>query len=267
MKTIDEIRELAPSVLRSPEQGAASGVSSQYNFFTTDEIRTMLGDLNWYVYDAKQQKTKKNPETTKHMVRFRNDDMGITNGLTPEILLINSHDRTTSLSFHVGIFRIICSNGLIVADKTFDQIKVRHMGTSFDSVKNYIASITETIPNVFNNINVYDHKLMSQAEQLEFAMQSLVLRFPEYYNEETEKINYDLLKSHIDVADFIKPIRTEDSNNTLFTTMNIAQEKLMKGEFFRMGNTYKVRKARPVKNIKTTLDVNKGLWKLMESFA
>lgn len=266
MKTLEEIKTFAPAVLRRPEDGGAQGVSSRYKFFTTDEIRTQLETMNWYVFDAKQQKSKKNADTAKHMVRFRNDEIKTDDKLVPEILLINSHDRTSCLAFHVGIFRVICSNGLVVADKTFDQIKVKHMHTEFDVVKNYIGSITEKIPMVFNNINMYDQKLMTPAEQTEFAMQALALRFPEYYDKETEKINYSLLQSHVDIPEFITPARVEDEGNTLFTTMNIVQEQLIKGGFYHIGHTYKLRKARPINNIKVNLDINKGLWSLMESF-
>jgi hypothetical protein len=70
MYQLDQLKELAPSAFRTAEQGAQSGVSKQYQFMTTSEIIDGLAGMGWEVHSATQQKSKKNPETTKHMLNL-----------------------------------------------------------------------------------------------------------------------------------------------------------------------------------------------------
>lgn len=72
----EELKTLAPSAFRSKEDGAEAGASKHYQFMTSNEVIDGLVGMGWNVFDAKQQKSKKNPETTKHMLRFRNENFG-----------------------------------------------------------------------------------------------------------------------------------------------------------------------------------------------
>jgi hypothetical protein len=46
----------------------------------------------------------------------------------PELVLINSHDRSSAYQLHAGLFRFGCGDGMIVADATFEPISIRHSG-------------------------------------------------------------------------------------------------------------------------------------------
>ena len=54
----------------------------------------------------------------------------------PQILLTNSHDGKNSFQFQAGLYRLICSNGLVIADTQFEAVKIRHMGI-LDNTKLY----------------------------------------------------------------------------------------------------------------------------------
>jgi hypothetical protein len=269
MYEIEKIKELAPAAFRMPEQGAENGVSKHYQFMTTAEIIDGLGGMGWNVHTATQQKSKKNPETTKHMLRFRHDEFGSlgVKGNVPEILLVNSHDRTTSLNFHVGIFRIICSNGLVVADETFNKLTVRHMGTTFDDVKKHITDITTNLPMVFNTINRFEGVMMSKTEQTEFAMRAMAIRFPEYINPKNNQLDITKINNNVRIDEILKPMRPEDNGDDLWRTYNRVQEHLIKGGFQHQGLGKDPRAARPITNIRMNLLLNKGLWSLADEFA
>lgn len=269
MYRIDELKELAPAAFRTPEQGAERGVSKQYQFMTTAEIIDGLSGMGWNPHTATQQKSKKNPETTKHLIRFRHDDFGSlgVKGNVPEILFVNSHDRTCSLNFHVGIFRVICSNGLVIADKTFDQFRVRHMGTQFNEVKSMIMDITEKLPTVFNAINRFEHVILNENAQQEFAMKAFAIRYPEYINPRTNKVDFDKIQKNVKVNDILKAVRPEDKGDDLWRTYNRVQEHIIKGGFQHVGQTNKSKATRPLTNIRMNLLVNKGLWTLAEEYA
>ena len=269
MFELQRIKELAPSAFRKAEDGAERGVSKHYQFMTTADIIDGLGGMGWDVYTATQQKSKKNPETTKHMLRFRHPEFGSLGikGNVPEILLVNSHDRTTSLNFHVGIFRVICSNGLVIADETFDKLRIRHMGATFDEVRGSIMNITENLPSVFNAINRFEGVILSEKEQLEFAMNAFAIRYPEYVNEKTNKVNTKLIKKNVDINNILAPCRPEDYGDDLWRVYNRVQEHLMKGGFLHQGLGNKPRASRPISNIRLNVLINKGLWNLADNFA
>ena len=269
MYELEKIKELAPAAFRMPEDGAQDGVSKHYQFMTTAEIIDGLGGMGWDVHSAMQQKSKKNPETTKHMLRFRNDNYGSLGikGNVPEILLVNSHDRTTSLNFHVGIFRIICSNGLVIADETLNKFRIRHMGTTFDEVRGLINNITENLPTVFDAINRFEGVIMSEEAQTEFAMRAFAIRFPEYINPKTNALNTKKVMKNVSIDEILTAVRPEDSGPDLWRVYNRVQEKLIKGGFQHQGEGQKPRASRPISNIRMNVLINKGLWNLAEEFA
>ncbi len=42
----------------------------------------------------------------------------------PQILLTNSHDGKAAFNFRVGIFRLVCSNGLVISDADFGVMSI-----------------------------------------------------------------------------------------------------------------------------------------------
>jgi hypothetical protein len=265
---LERIKELAPSAFRESKQGAAVGVSSKYQFMTTSEIIDGLGKMGWNVHSAQQPKTKKDPETAKHLLRFRHEHFGSlgVKGNIPEILLINSHDRTTSLKFHVGIFRLICSNGLVVADKTFSKLQIRHMNTTFEEVKVAINTIVTGLPIVFDKIEKFESISLSDKQQLDFATKAITTRYPEYINQKTNKIDTTKINEHFSLEDLLRVDRPEDSGNSVWCVYNRVQEKLIKGGFLHTGTTGKTKLARALTHIRTNTITNIKLWDLAESY-
>lgn len=268
MTALETLKEKAPSALRMPIDGAANGVSKHYKFMTTMDIVNILEGMDWRLYHAKQQNSKVNPETTKHSLTFRNPMFGTVGvgGNIPQIILVNSHDRTSSLSFYLGVFRLVCSNGMVVHNKTLNDYSVRHMGTDFNTIKQIITEITNSFPMVFESISTFGNRIMTPIEQREFAIRSLAVRFPEYIDEQTGVIDIRELQDSINLDSFMNAVRPEDAGGDLWSVFNKAQEKLIKGGFNRIGESGKARAVRPIKNILTDVKINQGLWSLAESF-
>ncbi len=73
------------------------------------------------------------------MIRFaRVDDLSRTQAERPELVLVNSHDRSSAYQLHAGIFRFVCSNGMILADSVFARISIMHV--NFEPAKVIEAS-------------------------------------------------------------------------------------------------------------------------------
>lgn len=65
-------------------------------------------------------------EYTKHLIRMRHASQ-INGSEANEIILLNSHDGTSSYQMLAGMFRFVCHNGLVCGDTTAD-IRVPHKG-------------------------------------------------------------------------------------------------------------------------------------------
>jgi hypothetical protein len=270
MFQLNDLKSKAPAVFRTAEQGAKTGASGKYLFIPTVDIIDDLSKLGWDIYDVAQQKSKTSPDTTRHMVRFRNKEFGAVgiNGNVPEILFTNSHDRTKSMTFHVGLFRLICSNGLVIADKTFGQLNLKHntsLGYSFENVREMIGGVTEALPSVFDKIKSFEETELSVEAARELAIKSFAVRYPEYLKE--GKLDRASLTASVDVDSLLTVYRAEDAPNNLWTIYNRVQEKIVNGHYKHIGLDGKLRHARPIKNIMLGLSINEKLWEVAEEFA
>jgi hypothetical protein len=47
---------------------------------------------------------------------------------------VNSHDKSSAYQLHCGLFRLVCTNGMVVSDGTFQRISIKHSGFNPDVV-------------------------------------------------------------------------------------------------------------------------------------
>lgn len=271
MLTEQDLKTIAPAVYRTKDQDPAAGASKHYKFITTLQIIEDMAKLGWNVYSASQRNSKKTPETTKHMVVFRSQKHLNVGGIgilyIPEILLINSHNRTSSFTFHIGIYRSVSNTRLIVNNDTFANLNLRHMGYSFESIQETINHVTENIPTLFDAINKFTGINLTQEKQSEFALKSFAIRYPEFINKITGQPDINQIMKSIDPETLLNPNREGDNHPDLWHVFNRIQENLIGGNFIRKSEETQTRQARPIVEIGSNIKVNKGLWSLAETFA
>ena len=110
--TNDELRQVAPSVFA---EAAHDSRSARYAYIATIEILNGLRREGFEVFDARQARTRlpDRTEHTKHLLRLRHAShtgRALAGDSVPEILLLNSHDGSSSYQMMGGIFRFICAN-------------------------------------------------------------------------------------------------------------------------------------------------------------
>jgi hypothetical protein len=253
----EEIKRFAPSVFTSR---ASSNVSEHYTHIPTSQVIEDMSVLGWGVVDVKEVKARKNIGFQKHLVVFRNNDLHI-NGedgdtVFPQILLTNSHDGKNSFTFTAGLFRLVCENGLVVSSTTFSDIKIRHLGYSFEELKNKIYGIIEQLPLTIEAMNKLKQTQLDDSQIKEIAQKAVSIRFNE---DEIENLN-------VDIDNLIQPTRKEDENKDLWSVFNVLQEKIINGDFnYTLG--FKVRKARKIKNFNQDLKINQELFNLVLEYA
>lgn len=259
-----DLRLNVPAIFATSQVEQAS---DRYTFIPTTRLLDDMEKMGWFVERGNQQKSK-DPDHTKHEVFLRHGDYPAFEGIYPEIRVVNSHNRLASFAFYVGLYRMVCSNGLIVADKVFEELHLRHIGYEFSDVLALVGTIVQNIKGIQNSVFQMQNRSISKADEFTFALRAIAKRYPEYVDEENGWVNSLAIQNAIDMDEFLAPLRDEDKNNDVWTIYNKVQEKLMKGGFKRVGTKDNIAKlVRPVKNIKLDIDLNKSLWELAKSFA
>ena len=243
-------------------------VSSKYLFVNTETIIDDLEKLGWLPVKAAQRKSTKAGGTifSKHMIAFQNPDIKITSkdgdDAFPRILLTNSHDGMQAFKFSVGIFRLVCSNGLVVADEKFSNFKIKHKGYTFAELRNVVKQAVEDLPNKVQVMNDMKNRTLTQEEKNKLALDAMLIRANiTPGSEKAKKFNYD----DETIEDILDPKRKEDKGDDLWRVFNVVQEKITQGEFSAALKGAKVRKVRKIKSFEKDIKVNQELFKLATS--
>ena len=253
--TKEEIQEQAPAVASTQ---AASNVSDKYVHVPTMELVDDMAKLGWGVSNVQQVGSKKGlSKFKKHLVTFRNENIVIKgdDGETvyPQILLTNSHDGLSSFQFRAGLFRLVCSNGLVIATEDFGQMRIRHKGYSFEELKKTVMELVEELPVTVETLNKFREVVLSDEQKHELAMKAIGIRFGENGAE-------------VDVQEILKPTRKEDEGSDLWTVFNVIQEKMVRGKFKYKTIKGRNKTARTIKNFNRDVKLNEELYQLAESF-
>jgi hypothetical protein len=251
----DQVKALAPVAFATAP--TSTKVSDKYLHVNTETIIDDLAKLGWLPVTASQRKSRgKDTIFSKHMVSFQNPDLMIKgkNGddAFPRIILTNSHDGFNSFQFRVGIYRLVCSNGLVVADEEFSAFRIRHKGYTFAELQEVVVQAVKDLPNKVEVLNKMQLRELTPAEQRQLAIDAMQLR--------TNRI--DAVWDEETIQDVLTPIRDADKGSDLWSVFNVIQEKITQGGYSAALNGAKVRKVRKIKSFEKDLEVNQKLFKL-----
>ena len=259
--TMSDIKTICPAVSTpspSPELRKELGITDRYVHVPTTQVIEDIQKLGWNPIEACQVNARKRKGYQRHMIKFVNPDF-IVEGRDeyPELLLSNSHDGTTSFTLDVGIFRLVCSNGMVIKTQDFGSMKVRHYGYDFEAIKSAVTELMQSIPGYLKQVEEMKQQKLEKDQMLDFARKAAMLRFAKTNEESIEKI--------VDLTDFLESTRKEDDGDGLWEVFNRIQEKVVNGKFqYAFGK--KERKARPVKGFKQQVKLNQDLWELASSY-
>ena len=270
--SMDDLRKACPAAFKTTPTNP--GVSERYVHANTATVIEDLAKLGWYPVQAKQCRPKKGSKGIRsfHMIALQNPDVKICKPVTditgetteivdsyPRIILTNSHDGFNSFKFMVGLFRLVCSNGLILCSDEMVNMSIRHINYSFEALRTVVSSAIEQIPYIVNTMNTMKNTKLSEVEKKELATAVVKIRKDV---EDDEKFSID----EATVMDILMPVREEDKGDDLWTVFNVCQEKMIKGGFQSTSKNDKVRKQRKITSIKKDVEYNQRLWEIATKF-
>lgn len=264
----DDIRRVCPMALHTTPTNP--DVSDKYVHANTMTVVEDLAKLGWFPVQAKQCRNKKNSSGIRsfHMIAFQNPDVKITKTLDngekivdtyPRIILTNSHDGFNSFKFMVGLFRLVCSNGLVVCNNQMVDMSIRHINYDFEELRRIVASAIEQVPGIVNTMNEMRTIMLTDEQKTALATEVVKIR-KGVEDDENYVVDAEV------VEDILTPVRSEDNGNDLWTIFNICQEKMIKGGFGFRGATNKLRKQRGITSIKKDMDFNQRLWQTASQY-
>lgn len=252
--TNEDLENLAPALFT---QEPYYEVSDKYHFIPTIDVIEEIRFYGWYPVSVSEANVRDEEKEgfQQHCVRFRHlEDFLNPKENVVELLLFNSHDRTKCFSISAGIFRFICANGLVVADSVFESYKIKHLGDRENDVVSAIENITSVKEVLLSKIKYFENIQLSQSEKESFARASIPLRFEDHL-----EVNHQ---------DLLIPHRVEDERDDLYTTFNVIQENLIKGNIEGINKDTKRKfTSREIKSIPTDTSINKQLWEMTENIA
>ena len=161
--------------------------------------------------------------------------------------MTNSHDGKAAFNFRVGIFRLVCSNGLVISDADFNNVSIRHTNYTFESLQAKVNEVIEKLPGLVQKINLFKSTKLTEEQMVDFAYKAISLRS----------------KATVNVMEVLEATRNEDQGNDLWAVFNRVQEKVLGGSY---SYGRKQRKARSVTSFQKDIELNEQLFELAGSY-
>lgn len=247
----EQIRKIAPSVFADAPHESRS---ARYTYIPTSDILAGLRKEGFEPFAVMQARSRieGKSEYTKHMLRLRHAGTSFQAGQqVNEIILLNSHDGTSSYQMMSGVFRVICANGLVSCVGVDNDIRVPHKGDVAGQVIEGAYTVLDSFEEVDDRRQQMQGIKLSEAEKAVFARAALPLRFDEGVAPVTE-------------SDVLRLRRRDDNQNDLWTTFNVVQENLVRGGLRGRNANNKPMTTREVTGLDANVKLNRSLWILAE---
>ena len=253
----DQLKKLVPSIFSAE---AHEKTSDKYALIPTIECVRGLQKSGFYPVKAKQStcRNSDNRPYVTHMIRFRKEGIYHVGGNVPEIVMINSHNGTTSYQLRAGIYRLVCSNGLVVGNDLFCR-RVKHQGDVISKVVESAEDIIEIIPKAIEFAEKWKAIDLKQEQRIAYAQSAMMLK-------------WDKNEIELPAENILSVRRREDSIPTLWNTFNVLQENIINGGVryrSKSKETGRVTRnsTRAVNSVSENSRLNTALWNLTEKMA
>ncbi|MCD0497177.1 DUF932 domain-containing protein [Pseudomonas aeruginosa] len=247
----DQIHRVAPSIFaEAPHESR----SQRYAYIPTATVLTELRKEGFQPFMVTQTRTRHEDrrDYTKHMIRLRHASQINARGEANEIILLNSHDGTSSYQMLAGMFRFVCSNGLVCGNTVAD-VRVPH--------KSDVAG--QVIEGAYQVLHGFDRALESRE-----SMQAITLDEgeAEVFARAALSLKYDDpdKPAPITESQILMPRRFDDRRPDLWMTFNRIQENLTKGGLSGRSANGRRQQTRPVQGIDSDVRLNRALWLLAD---
>lgn len=243
----------------------AEHLSDRYKFVPTMDVIEVLQDYGWQPVSVQQARVadKGNQGYQKHIVKLENPEFAVvsqTDTYAPQILLTNSHNGSGAFNLQMGVFRMVCMNGMVVGE-TYAKQKIRHVGFATSKVEIAAKVMAQSAPRIINSVQKMQDITLDPSQYSWLAMEAVDARFPELTD--SAKILHNIRQIGM-------PNRRADEGKDLWRSFNRIQENAIRGHryarFYTSDESKAPRRLPAISNIGRDLKLNAQLWDLAEQF-
>lgn len=248
------VLKTAPATLAP---SAAPNTSKNYAFIDTRAVVDLMAQEGYRVTSAKQSRPRvRDPLFARHMIEFRRpaDEEAARHvgGAVPRLILTNSHDGSSTATVMAGMYRFVCSNGLVIGTDT-GAFRARHSADAAADVIHRVRELAKQTDQVYRSIDRWSRVDLTRPQREEFAKMAAVLRWGNSELFEPEQL--------------LQPRRGEDDAGNLWSVFNRVQENTVRGGMKGLALSGRRMVARPIADIQRDISYNAELWALAEEFA
>ena len=210
-------------------------------YIPTLDVITKLQDEGWKLSGVAEQRGK-NRKITSNYVQLQHPDFAVQNSKGKDeaftsITLSNSCNGAKPLQMSLGMFRQVCSNGMVTYDQHAESQNIKHIEINARDLDRFVNSMNSKANKLLTEVNEMKHKGLSIEDMRKLAAEAASLRYSNI-----EDINID---------DLFAVNRVEDKSDDLWTVFNRIQENL----------------THDITNMKEDIKLNQQLFALAETVA
>lgn len=257
------------------QSNAISNVSEKYQFLPTNDLIQTIESKGFIKKSVSYSNVRKIEKAgfQNHLVIFEHPQ-GKIDGQNLNLILKNSHDGTAAVKLMLGVYRLVCANGMIVGD-SFSDISIPHKGTEFYSkVDNGLNLVLGQFNNLIGTIEKWQNIELTDYEKRDLALKCIKLRY-DLFDEKNKQNQIEFLQKQSDdkyldhiINLSLQPLRHADRKNDLYTVYNVLQEKLIRGGIPYVNNKQtRLSRCRKINSIDVNVKLNQKSWNFAEQLA
>lgn len=248
--TDDQIHRVAPSIFADAPHESRS---QRYAYIPTAAVLTELRKEGFQPFMVAQTRVRSEDrrDFTKHMIRMRHANQ-INDAEANEIVLLNSHDGTSSYQLLAGLLRFVCQNGLVFGDTVAD-VRVPHKGDVAGHVIEGAYEVLSGFDRVKESRDAMRAITLNDGESEVFARAALALKY-----DDPDK------PAPVTESQILMPRRFNDRRPDLWSVFNRTQENLTQGGLCGLSANGRRQQTRPVQGIDQNIRLNRALWLLAD---
>lgn len=250
--TTDQLRKVAPSIFAASPYHR---MSDRYGLVPTIDVVEELRNRGLRPVYAGQTLSRMQDRRpfAKHLIRFRPDYAPTIAGQSlPEVVLLNSHDGSSGFKLYMGLFRMVCMNGLIVADSVMGQVSVSHRSNAAQIVGDRSVDFLGQVEHIEDKVQRFMDRVLSPIEQGQLAETAAQLRWGN--NRPAGLDHNSLLISR----------RLEDNGSSAWSVLNRIQENVIKGGV-SLARPRRQSTTRVVRSVGDDARINSKLWQAADA--
>ena len=249
--SLDDVRQRAPAVFAP---SAHERTSAKYTFIPTERVLSGLMSAGFVPVEARQAQTRRaspHARAARRCVCGGGSRPCSCRDAVPEVVFLNSHDGTSAYQLRMGIFRVVCTNGLIVSQGAFPAYCVSHRGDVVDEVVTGALEVSERFGSLAAQVERMEQRPMLKDEQIAFRGAGAGPAVSRLGGER-----------HAAVAAPDLPAGRRTSATTCGASSTACQENLLVGGLSRRAASGRLTRTRRITSIREDVRLNGRLWDL-----